>query len=188
MTEQRKITERQLACLHEAGHFVLCWYFGFPPMTVTIGKTGRDITRSRKPIPVKPDQWRICLMGGYAAETLAMPPEQFLAYSDGLWGALKLPDRADTKKVAMHCKSASEYNGAFIAAHFILKHYEEQLSDAVCLLLTANRIRKADAESLYDRWKDADRSYCPAKEETDKAIRNARKQLRKLERQKGIKG
>lgn len=99
MTEQRKITERQLACLHEAGHFVLCWYFGFPPMTVTISKTGHGITRSRKPIPVKPDQWRICLMGGYAAETLAMPPEQFLAYSDGLWGALKLPDRADTKKL-----------------------------------------------------------------------------------------
>lgn len=101
-------------------------------------------------------------MGGYAAETLAARPDLFLHWTGGFEGARQHTDRADTKKAALLCQTAAEYDTAFIVAHYLLKHYRRQLADAFVLLASAKRITAADARELCGRWdREAPAAYYP---------------------------
>ena len=90
-------------------------------------------------------------MGGYAAETLAAQPDFFLELTGGMDGAKRHTERADTKKAALLCQTAAEYDTAFIVAHYILNHYKRQLGEALQMLAAKKRITAADARGLFDR-------------------------------------
>ena len=151
MSDRTATTEEAKAALHEAGHFVLCWLYGQPVEAyVTADGTGKTI--SRRKAGATPEQMRICLMGGYAAETLATKPDFFLDLTGGIEAARRHPDGADTKKAALLCQTAAEYDTAFIAAHYLLNHYRGQLAEAAQLLATNKRITAAEAMGLCGRW------------------------------------
>ncbi len=163
MSDRPAITEETKAALHEAGHFVLCWLFGLP-MTAYVTAKGTGKTISRRKLRVTPEEMRICLMGGYAAETLARKPDFFLDLTGGIEAARQHPDRADTKKAALLCQTAAEYDTAFIVAHYLLNHYKGQLAETIQLLATRKRITAADARELCDRWnREETAAYYPDK-------------------------
>ena len=153
------ITEEMKAALHEAGHFVICWLFGVP-MTAFVTPKGTGQTVNYRKYSITPEQWRICLMGGYAAETLAVKPDVFLFYSGGMDEARTYPDGTDLKRAALLSKTATEYDTAFIVAHYILMHYQQQLAEAMELLIRKKRITAAAARELYSKWEDTD-TYFP---------------------------
>lgn len=164
MDKEKAIPEQAIAALHEAGHFVLCWLFGFPPMTVNVTARGTGKVDFRRAINATPNEWRICLMGGYAAETLELKPELFLLLTGGIEGARKQGDRVDTKKAALLSQSAAEYDTAFITAHYLLNHYKDHLAEALKCLMAAKRITKTEAKALYDKWdKEPNTYYYPDK-------------------------
>lgn len=96
MDTEKTTKEQALAALHEAGHFVLCWLIGFPPMTVNVTARGTGKVDFRSAVNATPKEWRICLMGGYAAETLKLKSELFLLATDGT-------TRANEQGYLFHC-------------------------------------------------------------------------------------
>ncbi len=159
MSDKPAITKETKAALHEAGHFVICWLFGMP-MTAFVTSKGIGQTINYRKFSITSEQWRICLMGGYAAETLAVKPDVFLVSIGGVDTARTYPDGDDMKRAALLSKNAEEYDTAFIVAHYILKHYQYQLAETMELLEKKKRIVAADARELYSKWEDTD-TYFP---------------------------
>ncbi len=159
MSDKQAITKEMKAALHEAGHFVICWLFGMP-MTAFVTPKGTGQTVNYRKYSITPEQWRICLMGGYAAETLAVKPDVFLVCTGGIDMARTYPDGEDMKRAALLSKTADEYDTAFIVAHYILKHYQLQLAEVMELLAREKRIVAADARKLYSKWEDTE-TYFP---------------------------
>ena len=177
MQDKPATAEEITAALHEAGHFVICWLFGLP-MTAFVTPKGTGQTINYRNYSITSDQWRICLMGGYAAETLAVKPDVFLFHTGGIEAARTHSDEADTRRAALLCQTAAEYDTAFIVAHYIIKHYREQLAEAMELLIRKKKITAAGAKALHGRWDKttAGDTYYPDKRTINRCLERLKQQ------------